>query len=157
MLHSILPYKKQMECEMFVIGVLMDVQDGIGHDWAISQLRVLLVAVCRNESRWDRQSGFDSSELTDACLNAIAQEIRTREFGSCDTLDLEKLILTVRKPYWQSWEMQPSGVAKQILLRVRFPPALSDYAYLNSFRLLSSANSLILTSGKALQPDLIET
>ena len=87
----------------------MDVQDGIGHDWAISQLQELLFAVCRNEMRWDRQNGFDSPLLTNDCLDAIAQEIRTRDFGSCDTLALEELMLCLRKPYWQSWNTQPGG------------------------------------------------
>ena len=94
------------------------VQEGVGHDWAVSQLQELLAAVSCNELRRVRKNGHGSPLLSTACLKAIAKEIRTRDFTSCDTSDLEKLILRVRKPYWQSWDAVPSGVQKQFLLQV---------------------------------------
>ena len=104
-----------------------DVQAYLGDDWDISQLRELLVAVCCNESRLVRQNDSGPRLLTETCLYPIALMIRTRDFGSCNTLDLEELILTMRKPYWQSWESMPGGPSKQILLQVCSPPAISRF------------------------------
>jgi len=65
---------------------------------------------------------------TDPCLSAIAQEIRTRNFGDCDTAAVEKLIQAIARPneMRQLWERQPSSRAKQSLLRVRSFPGLPE-------------------------------